>query len=89
MQKASSGKQRFRDILQSRFIPWKCRILHWPSEETGEEIQLGQELEWKNCVIELNDTSLKENLDKESELEIFRKMQKTPNSFLKKLLNRS
>lgn len=30
--------ERVRVVLESRNLPWKCRIYHWPSNSSGQEI---------------------------------------------------
>jgi len=31
--------ERVRVLLESRNLPWKCRIYHWPSNSSGQEIE--------------------------------------------------
>jgi hypothetical protein len=31
--------ERVRILLESRNLPWKCRIYHWPSNTSGQEIE--------------------------------------------------
>ena len=31
--------ERVRVVLESRNLPWKCRIYHWPSNSSGQEIE--------------------------------------------------
>ena len=31
--------ERVRVVLESRNLPWKCRIYHWPSDSSGQEIE--------------------------------------------------
>lgn len=52
--------ERVRVLLESRNLPWKCRIYHWPSNSSGQEIE-NQILKEKA----MNDAEAKKDAEKQ------------------------
>ena len=73
--------ERVRILLESRNLPWKCRIYHWPSNTSGQEIET-QILEEKG----MKDAEAKNNSEmQESETkEIIERIVRDMPSVLKK-----
>ena len=40
IQKVVFKAQQVQKLLENRNLPWKSKIIHWPSNKSGQEIQI-------------------------------------------------